>query len=82
MVIKEQGVMNVKLLVVLPWVIFSIVQRVNMICVKIAVKIMINMEKKFRQFAKMLKVIYLNYVQKTLMAIAQEHIVMNVKLYL
>ena len=77
MVIKEQGVMNVKLLVVLPWVIFSIVQRVNMICVKIAVKIMINMEKKFRQIAKMLKVIYLNYVQKILME--EEQDVMNVK---
>lgn len=77
MVIKEQGVMNVKLLVVLPWVIFFIVQRVNMICVKIAVKIMINMEKKFRQIAKMLKVIYLNYVQKILME--EEQDVMNVK---
>ena len=77
MVIKEQGVMNVKLLVVLPWVIFSIVQRVNTICVKIAVKIMINMEKKFRQIAKMLKVIYLNYVQKILME--EEQDVMNVK---
>ena len=77
MVIKEQGVMNVKLLVVLPWVIFFIVQRVNMICVKIAVKIMINMEKKFRQIAKILKVIYLNYVQKILME--EEQDVMNVK---
>ena len=43
-----RDVMSVKLILLLTWVTFIIVQSANMIYVKIAVKIMISMEKKFQ----------------------------------
>ena len=43
-----RDVMSVKLILLLTWVTFIIVQSANMIYVKIAVKIMISMERKLR----------------------------------